>query len=168
MFLFHNNPRGRLDNLIQKRLVDLQEWLDPNVAKAKKYLDETHPTLLDRDSIQANRLGIYPFHYIGCSRHDEYTRYYFCQGSDKRIIYVWLSNEERKKIIQLFTQKMKEKFKNYKDEFKYNDSLSLKGRFVGRNIMHRFYSNQHRTIVFMSDNGDISSVPMVDDADDDE
>lgn len=120
----------------------------PEVIAAKEYLDRTHPTLTGRGSAIAGICGNEPFNFLGCSKNGEYTRYHFCEGLDKRIIYIVLCDEEREKIIQLF----KERNTNCNVEFRYKDSL--KGMFVGENVRHRFF---HSGIVaFMSDDGEIT------------
>ena len=128
----------------------------PEVIKAKEYLDRTHPTLIGRGSAIAGLCGNEPFNYLESSQNGEYTRYHFCKGSDKRIIYIVLSDEERKKIIQLFAEKMKEK---YEEEFIYKDSL--KGMFVGEEVRHRFYFTRRRALAFMSDEGAIWFPPIL-------
>ena len=125
----------------------------PEVLKAKEYLESTRPKLIGKDSPIANLCGNYPFTYVGCSQNGEYTRYHFCEGTNKKIIYVVLSDEEKEKIIQLFSEKMKKLIKNDNETFTYTDSL--KGMFVDEEINHRFYSIHHKTFVFMSDFGNI-------------
>lgn len=131
----------------------------PEVTAAKEYLNKTHPTLLPRESSIAGLVGHQPFYYVGCSKKDSYTRYHFCEGSDDRIIYIVLCDEEREKIIKLFTDKMKEMAQNYQGEFIYKDSL--KGMFVGKDVKHRFYSNRRRAIALMSDDGEINFPPIL-------
>ena len=125
----------------------------PEVIAAKEYLDKTHPTLIGRDSNISHLCGNYPFYYIENSQSGKYTRYHFCQGNDKRIIYIVLCDEEREKIIQLFAEKMKEKYPFYNHDFIYTDSL--KGMFIGDNIRHRFFSSHTNMTAFMTDEGDI-------------
>ena len=131
----------------------------PEVIAAKEYLDKTHPTLLGRDSTIAHICGNYPFNYLESSQNGEYTRYHFCQGVNKRIIYIVLSDEEREKIIQMFTEKMKDLFPNYADEFVYKDSL--KGMFVGEQVKHRFFHRSRENVAFMSDSGNIDFPPIL-------
>ncbi|MCI9063504.1 MAG: hypothetical protein HFJ17_02745 [Clostridia bacterium] len=132
----------------------------PEVIAARKYLEKTYPTLLPRDG---TLIGNDPFNYIGYSRNGSYIRCRFCEGCDKRIIYIVLCEEERKKIIQLFNEKMKEKVKDYEDEFVYKGSL--KGMFVGENVKHCFFSKYHKSLAFMSDEGEIEFQPILEDVD---
>lgn len=124
------------------------------IVAAREYLNRTHQTLAPRDSDISILLGHGPFNYLGSSRNGEYTRYYFCEGSDKRIIYVVLCDEEREKVIKLFWEKMRERTNDYKNEFIYKDSL--KGMFVGEEVKHRFFSNRGTAVGFMSDDGEIT------------
>ena len=135
----------------------------PAVIAAREYLDKTHPTLTGRDSDIAALCGNEPFKYLGCSQNGEYTRYHFCKGSDERIIYIVLCNEEREKVIKLFTDKMKEMVKNYQEEFIYKDSL--KGMFVGENVKHRFFSNRRNAVAFMTEDGEIDFPPILESED---
>ncbi len=154
-FLFSKKKKTNANKKVRKN--------SPEVIAAKEYLDRTHPTLNGRDSNSAAICGNYPFNYIGCSQKGEYIRYHFCEGMDKRIIYIVLSNEEREKIIQLFTEKMKQKVKNYEGEFIYKDSL--KGMFVGEEVKHRFFSKFHKDVAFMSDDGNIEFPPILESED---
>lgn len=128
---------------------------------AKNYLNKTHPTLLPRES--GSLFAHPPFNYVGCSKKDSYTRYHFIEGSDNRIIYIVLCDEEREKIIQLFTDKMKEMEENYQKEFIYKDSLQ--GMFVGKDVKHRFFSERRKAIAFMSDYGEIEFMPILESED---
>lgn len=127
----------------------------PEVIAAREYLHKTHPTLTGRDSPIAGLCGHEPFNYLGCSKNGEYTRYHFCKGLNKRVIYIVLSNKEREKIIQLFKKKTGENGNG----FIYKDSL--KGMFVGENVQHRFFSSGRKRVAFMSDNGEISVPPIL-------
>jgi len=133
----------------------------PEITAAKEYLNKTHPTLLPRDS--SSLFAHPPFNYVGSSQKDSYTRYHFSEGSDTRIIYIVLCDEERNKVIKLFTDKMKEMVENYQEEFIYKDSL--KGMFVGENVKHRFFSNRRRAVAFMTDDGEIDFPPILDSED---
>jgi len=133
----------------------------PEITAAKEYLNKTHPTLIPRES--RNICARPAFKYVGCSQKDSYTRYHFSEGTDTRIIYIVLCDEERDKIIKLFNDKMKEMVENYQEEFIYNDSL--KGMFVGENIKHRFFSNRRRAVAFMSDDGNINFPPILESED---
>lgn len=132
---------------------EVREEDRPEVIAAREYLDRTHPTLLGRTSEMAHFCGNYPFNYLESSQNGEYTRYHFCEGSDKRIIYIVLCDAEREKMIQLF----KEKTADCDEEFTYKDSL--KGMFVGEEVRHRFFSRD--TVAFMSDDGDIWGLPIL-------
>ncbi len=59
-----------------------------------------------------------------------FKRYHFYKGLDKRLIYVVLSDEERKEIIKAFKEKMG-------DSYAYQDTI-LSG-MTGGVIQHRFY-----------------------------
>ena len=131
----------------------------PEVVAAREYLDKTHPTLTGRDSPIATMCGHKPFNYLECSKNGEYTRYHFCEGSDKRIIYIVLCDEERKKMIQLFNDTMKENVEYYEGEFIYKDSL--KGMFVGEEVKHCFFSCCRNEVAFMSDDGDVEFSPIL-------
>lgn len=126
----------------------------PAVARAKQYLEELYPSLVSKYSSKVNLCGIYPFNYKGISQEKGYVRYLFIEGTDERITYVVLTDEERENIIQLFTNKMKEKNKEYNNSFIYKGSL--KGMFVGEEPKHRFYCPNCKTWAFMSDEGEIS------------
>lgn len=93
----------------------------PEITAAQEYLNKTHPTLFPRES--GSLFAHPPFNYVGCSQKDSYTRYHFSEGTDTRIIYIVLCDEEREKIIKLFNGKMKEVVENYQEEFIYKDSL---------------------------------------------
>lgn len=133
----------------------------PEVTAAKEYLNKTHPTLLPRKS--GDPFAHPPFNYVGCSQKGSYTRYHFCEGCDDRIIYIVLCDEEREKIIQLFTDKMKKMEKNYQEEFVYKESL--KGMFIGENVKHHFSSNRRRALAAMSDDGKIDFLPILESED---
>lgn len=151
MFLFRKK-KGSNANSSKKVRKD-----SPEITSAKEYLNKTHPTLLPRES--GNLLAHPPFNYVGCSQKDSYTRYHFSEGTDTRIIYTVLCDEERKKIIELFNTQMKEVVENYQEEFIYKDSLN--GMFVGETVKHRFFSNCHKTVAFMTDDGDIDFPPIL-------
>ena len=106
----------------------------PEVVNARKLLEAAHPTLLPRNgSAMSGLCGCEPFNYLGSSKHGEYTRYHFCEGLDKRIIYIIPCMEEIGKLIQLFGEKMPKD----KDEFRYVESA--KGMFIGETVQHHFY-----------------------------
>ena len=110
----------------------------PEIAKARKYLESTHPT-------HSFLYGEQPFHYIETSEKDEFKRYHFYQGLDKRLIYVVLSDEERNEITNVFKEKMG-------DSYAYQDTIIL-----GNGIQHRFYRPKafNTSITFMTDDGEI-------------
>ena len=123
----------------------------PEVVNARKMLEAAHPTLLPRDgSAMSGLCGCEPFNYLGSSKYGEYTRYHFCEGLDKRIIYIIPCIEEIEKLIQLFGEKMPED----KDEFHYVESA--KGMFIGETVQHRFYSSKYRAWAHMDDCGNIA------------
>lgn len=124
----------------------------PEVENARKLLEAAHPTLLPRDS---SLVGRKPFNYLGSSQYGEYTRYYFCEGINKRIIYIIPCKEEIEKIIQLFGEKMPKD----KDEFSYVESA--KGMFIGENVRHRFYSSKYKAWAHMDDDGNIAIPPIL-------
>lgn len=124
----------------------------PEVENARKLLEAAHPTLLPRDG---SLWGREPFNYLGSSQHGEYTRYHFCEGLDKRIIYIIPCKEEIEKIIQLFGEKMPKD----KDEFAYVESA--KGMFIGENVRHRFYSSKYKAWAHMDDEGNIAIPPIL-------
>lgn len=124
----------------------------PEVENARKLLEVAHPTLLPRDG---SLWGRKPFNYLGSSRHGEYTRYHFCEGLDKRIIYIIPCKEEIEKIIQLFGEKMPKD----KDEFTYVESA--KGMFIGETVRHRFYSSKYKAWAHMDDDGNIAIPPIL-------
>ena len=117
---------------------------------ARRYLDRTHPTLIKRGSpvLCAHE----EFKFQGTSQNGEYIRYHFSEGTDKRIIYVVLCDEEREKIIQLFDEKMRNG-KECDVDFRYKDSM--RGMFIGEEVRHRFFSKMGRRVAFMSDDGRI-------------
>ncbi len=119
------------------------------IAIARQYLEKMNPTLLPRDG-RWNQ----PFNYIESSQYAGYTRYHFCEGIDKRIIYIALCEEEREKVSLLFNKKMSEAGAGNDNEFVYRDSL--RGMFVGKEIRHRFVSTRRNAIAFMSDTGEIN------------
>ena len=132
----------------------------PEVVNARKLLEAAHPTLLPRDgSALAGLCGCEPFNYLGSSRHGEYTRYHFCEGLDKRIIYIIPCMEEIEKLIQLFGEKMPKD----KDEFGYVESA--KGMFIGETVQHCFYSSKYRAWAHMDDDGNIA-IPTILDGED--
>lgn len=122
------------------------------VKNARKLLEAAHPTLLPRDG---SLWGRQPFNYLGSSQHGEYTRYHFCEGLDKRIIYIIPCKEEIEKLIQLFREKMPED----KDEFGYVESA--KGMFIGETVRHRFYSPKYKAWAHMDDDGNIAIPPIL-------
>lgn len=124
----------------------------PEVKNARKLLEAAHPTLLPRDG---SLWGRQPFNYLGSSQQGEYTRYHFCEGVDKRIIYIIPCKEEIEKNIQLFGEKMPKD----KDEFSYVESA--KGMFIGENVRHRFYSSKYKAWAHMDDDGNISIPPIL-------
>ena len=128
----------------------------PEVVNARKLLEAAHPTLLPRDgSAMSGLCGCEPFNYLGSSQHGEYTRYHFCEGLDKRIIYIIPCKEEIEKLIQLFREKMPED----KDEFGYVESA--KGMFIGETVRHRFYSPKYKAWAHMDDDGNIAIPPIL-------
>ena len=129
----------------------------PEIAKALEYLNKTHPTLIPRES--GNLFARPPFKYIGCLKKDSYTRYHFSEGTDTRIIYIVLCDEERNQVIKLFNDKIREMIENYQEDFIYKDTL--KGMFIGEKDTHRFFSNQHHAVAFMTDDGNISFPPIL-------
>ena len=155
MFLFKKKKNTNVSPKIRKD--------SPEIIAAREYLDKTHPTLTGRDSAIAAICGNKPFKYLGCSRNGEYTRYHFCEGSDERIIYIVLCDEEREKIIALFKDVMKEKVENYDGEFIYKDSLT--GMFVGEEVKHRFFSSRSGVVAFMSEDGNIRFPTILQDED---
>ena len=123
----------------------------PEVVNARKLLEAAHPTLLPRDGSALSGLcGCEPFNYLGSSQHGEYTRYHFCEGVNKRIIYIIPCKEEIEKLIQLFGEKMPKD----KDEFGYVESA--KGMFIGETVQHRFYSPKYKAWAHMDDDGNIA------------
>lgn len=108
------------------------------IAKSRKYLESTHSTYNVFDGEQ-------PFHYIETSKKGSFKRYHFYQGLNKTLIYVVLSNKERKKIIRYFKEKMG-------DSYEYKDTIVMGGV-----IQHRFYRPQdyNTSITFMIDDGEI-------------
>ena len=123
----------------------------PEVANARKLLEAAHPTLLPRDGSALSGLcGCEPFNYLGSSQHGKYTRYHFCEGVNKRIIYIIPCKEEIEKLIQLFGEKMPKD----KDEFGYVESA--KGMFIGETVQHRFYSPKYKAWAHMDDDGNIA------------
>ncbi len=154
MFLFH--PKKVPTQIQVQMFVKIVRKDSPEIIAAKEYLNKTHPTLLPRAS--TTLFTEPPFNYVGYSKKDSYKRYQFIEGSDTRIIYIVLCDEERDKVIKLFTDKMKEMVENYQEEFIYKDSL--KGMFVGKNVKHRFFSNRHRAVAIMTDDGKIEFQPI--------
>lgn len=142
MFWFRKKKKTKAHPKVRKE--------SPEIIAAREYLNKMHPTLLPRDGSWNQ-----PFNYIESSQNGEYTRYHFCEGLDKRIIYIVLSNKEREGIIQLF----KGKTADCGEEFIYKDSL--KGMFVGENVQHRFFSSHSEKVAFMSDNGEIWLPPIL-------
>ncbi len=155
MLLFHKKKSSKANSSPNVRKAT------PEITSAKEYLNKTHPTLLSRDS--STLFAHPPFNYVGCSQKDSYTRYHFSEGGNTRIIYIVLCDEERDKVIKLFTDKMKEMVENYQEEFIYKDSL--KGMFVGENVKHRFFSNRRRVVAFMTDDGEIDFPPIIESED---
>lgn len=148
MFLFGKRKKTNAQPKVRKD--------SPEIIAAREYLERMHPTLLPRDG-GWNK----PFNCIGISQNGQYTRYHFCEGLDKRIIYIVLQNEEREKVIQVFEEKVKEQVPNCKKEFIYKDSL--KGMFIGEEVKHRFYTTGtgRRLLAFMSDDGNIQFPPII-------
>lgn len=106
----------------------------PEIAKARKYLESVY--------------GERAFHYMETSEKGAYKRYHFYQGLDKRLIYVVLSDEERKEITKAFKEKMG-------DSYAYQDTIL--SSMTGGVIQHRFYRPKafNTSITFMTDDGEI-------------
>ena len=151
MLFFLKRKKTEKAELEQKGQKETRE-----VVNARKLLETAHPTLLPRGGSAISRLcGCDSFNYLGTSQHGEYTRYHFCEGGDKRIIYIIPCEEEIKKIIQLFGEKIPKD----KDEFAYVESA--KGMFIGETVRHRFYSTKYRAWAHMDDDGNISIPPIL-------
>ena len=113
----------------------------PEIAKARKYLESIHST-------HSVLYGEQPFHYMETSEKGAFKRYHFYKGLDKRLIYVVLSDEERKEITKAFKEKMG-------DSYAYQDTIL--SSMTGGVIQHRFYRPKafNTSITFMTDDGEI-------------
>lgn len=144
MFFFKKKKNEKVESKFKGRKKT------PEVVNARKLLEAAHPTSLPRDGSAMSRLcGCEPFNYLGSYQHGEYTRYHFCEGLDKRIIYIIPCMREIEKLIQLFGEKMPKD----KDEFGYVESA--KGMFIGETVQHRFYSSKYKAWAHMDDDGNI-------------
>ena len=122
------------------------------VARARKYLEDAHREYLTKDEFNISQTE---FHYIETVNYGVFKRYHFYRGFDKTLIYVVLSDRERKLVIKDFKSKAGRRYV-------YQDTI-----ITGSNQMqHRFYrANQSNTaLVFMDantgkiwdENGDIN------------
>lgn len=109
------------------------------IAKARKYLEDTHREYLSQDEYH---IAISAFHYVETTTYGIFKRYHFYRGYDKSVIYVVLSDRERKLVIDAFKSKAGK-------GYAYQDTI-ITG---GSNMKHRFYQpNRHNTsITFMED-----------------
>ena len=106
----------------------------PEIKEARKFLEAVY--------------GERAFHYVETSEKEGFERYHFYEGRDKRVIYVVLSYEERKKIRRAFEEKMG-------NLYVYHDSII--SSCTGMRIQHRFYipGKFQTSITWMNDDGEI-------------
>ena len=136
MFRFFKRKTKDVNDNAKKKVRE-----SPEIAKARKYLESIHST-------HSFLHGEQPFHYMETSEKGAFKRYHFYQGLDKRLIYVVLSDEERKEIIKAFTEHMGA-------SYAYKDTILC--CMTGNVIQHRFYrpNSYNTSITFMTDDGEI-------------
>lgn len=110
------------------------------IAKARKYLEDTHRDYLAKD---AYHIAETEFHYVETTTYGIFKRYHFYRGCDERLIYVVLSDRERKLVIDAFKSKAGK-------GYAYHDTIMTRGE----RMKHRFYRpNQNNTsLTFMEEN----------------
>lgn len=107
------------------------------VAKARKYLEDTHRSYLEKDEYHIAQTE---FHYVETTTYGVFKRYHFYRGFDESLIYVVLSDRERKLVMNDFKSKAGK-------GYAYQDTIMTRGG----HMKHRFYRpNQHNTsLTFM-------------------
>lgn len=109
------------------------------IAEARKYLEDTHRDSYSKDEFDIAKTT---FHYIETVKHGTFKRYHFYRGFDERMVYVVLSNREKKIVMDAFKSKAGK-------GYAYQDSIITKGN----GMQHRFYRPNCRntSITFMDD-----------------
>ena len=124
------------------------------VIKARESLEKSHSGLLqNHDKTERT------FIHIGGSMYDGHERYHFFLNGNKKIIYIAISDEEREKVVQLFT----EKIDKHADSYSYIDTT--RGMIADQKVYHRFYSEQHRMFAYMPDEGNIKFITFLESED---
>jgi len=115
---------------------------NPEVKKALKWLESTH-------HVSCLLFGKHPYHYVDISREGQYMRVFFYRGTDKRLLYVVLSDEERKEIEKTFNEKM-----GGDELYVYQDTIY--SEILCGVIQHRFFNSEARrdlSRAYMTDDG---------------
>ena len=110
------------------------------IAKARKYLEDTHRDYLSKDEYHVAQTA---FHYVKTTTYGIFTRYHFYRGFDENLIYVVLSERERKIVINAFKSKVGK-------GYAYHDTIMTRGEYM----KHRFYKpNQYNTSLTYMEEG---------------
>ena len=110
------------------------------IAKARKYLEDTHREYLSKDEYHVAQTA---FHYVKTTTYGIFTRYHFYRGFDENLIYVVLSDRERKIVINAFKSKAGK-------GYAYHDTIMTRGEYM----KHRFYKpNQYNTSLTYMEEG---------------
>lgn len=109
------------------------------IAKAKNYLYRTHP-------VSKLLYGKEPYHYLRTSQKGKFIRYEFYKGTDKRLLYIVLSDEERMEVENTFKARMGE-------GYIYHDTIF--SDILCDVVQHRFYipNGSGETRAYMTDEG---------------
>lgn len=99
------------------------------VAKARKYLEDTHRSYLEKDEYHIAQTA---FHYVKTTTYGVFKRYHFYRGFDESLIYVVLSERERKLVINAFKSKVGK-------GYMYHDTIMTRGE----KMKHRFYRPEY-------------------------
>lgn len=109
------------------------------IAKARKYLEGTHRDYLSKDEYHIAQTA---FHYVKTTTYGIFTRYHFYRGFDEKLIYVVLSERERKLVADAFKSRAGKGYMYY-------DTITTKNE----HLKHRFYrpNSKNTSLTYMEE-----------------